>query len=137
MPGKPIRVRPITIMYTVVHGIVDMHTKERPRIGDVFYHPRMLIDARRDRAHERLSLEFWRAFEKRQRYPIVLVLPDGVWWVIDQRAYSRALGFHGNGWTVTRIPPLSQITVRPSIRTERYHGILTRGMLVPCVDSQM
>jgi hypothetical protein len=136
-----VRVRPIVVVGklertpggTTWKRLVDAATGEPPIPGDVFYHPGALLDPERRKL---LSVEFWESYRKRERYPIVLVVPDGTWWAIDHQAYSRERGYHGRGWSVTRVPPLATITVRPSIRTARYHGIVTNGQLVACADSQ-
>lgn len=125
MPGRPIQVRPIVIA-TVDGRYVDANTGQPPIAGDIFYQPRMLLD---EHWRPHLSRHFWESYRQRIRYPIVLVLPDGHYWTMDQGSSN------GTGWIVTRVPPLQGITVRPSIRTSRYHGILTKGILNPCVDS--
>lgn len=52
---------------------------------------------------------------------LVVMLPDGMEWMIDGRARS------GGRWTRTGEPPA--ITARPSIASPGYHGWLTAGVL--------
>lgn len=129
MSPAPVRVRPVVIA-TVDGRYVDIETGEPPKPGNIFYQPMMLLS---DDWKRHLSAEFWESYRKRERYPIVLVLPDGHYWSIDGTASNAR---PGHGWTVYNIPPLDRITVRASIRTGTYHGILTDGVLNPCADSQ-
>jgi hypothetical protein len=56
------------------------------------------------------------------RNPLTLVLPDGNIWIVDSRASNEAAG-----WDLTCDPP--NLTARPSIMTDTYHGWLTDGVL--------
>lgn len=123
--ARIVRVRPIVIA-TIDGRYVDVATGQPPTPGDIFYQPRMLLD---EHWRPHLSKHFWESYRKRERYPIVLVLPDGHWWTMDQGSSN------GSGWSVYNVPPLDRITVRPSIKTSRYHGILSNGNLVACADS--
>lgn len=56
--------------------------------------------------------------------------PDGSW-CIDGDSASH----DGKGWARTGTPPV--ISVTPSILTNRYHGMLTDGVLTSTPDSQL
>lgn len=68
-----------------------------------------------------------------KRDPIIVMLPDGGFWCVDQKARWNGT-LHGTGWRTTGEAPA--ITANPSIRTTRYHGFLRNGVLEPCADSQ-
>ena len=57
-----------------------------------------------------------------KRDPICIKLPDGHIWCIDQKASNGI-----EGWAVSGEVP--NLTARPSILTERYHGWLTDWVL--------
>lgn len=69
------------------------------------------------------NADWWPEKKPDGRY-LAVKLPDGAEWHIDGAARS------GGGWTRTGEPP--NITARPSIRTSRYHGWLTDGVLRSC-----
>lgn len=63
---------------------------------------------------------------RKDRPPLMLVLPGGAHWLVD----GNATGVK-SGWIVTGVPP--KITARPSISVEgSYHGYLTDGVLKGC-----
>lgn len=64
------------------------------------------------------------------RKPIFIVLPDGLHWCVDEKAFNPELGYHGDGWEVTG--ELPNISVTPSIQTDRYHGWVKNGVLTRC-----
>jgi hypothetical protein len=55
-----------------------------------------------------------------------IMLPDGVDWLVDD-----------GRWTRTGDPRTGKVSVQPSIRSPRYHGILTDGWLKAEPDSQI
>lgn len=59
---------------------------------------------------------------------LVVMLPDGLEWVIDGPAKS------GGHWTRTGEPP--KITASPSILTSKYHGFLREGVLTDDLDGR-
>ena len=58
---------------------------------------------------------------------LVVKTPDGDWQV-DAPSYSN--GKAGPGWT--RSGTIPDVTARPSILMPKYHGWLTKGMLIEC-----
>jgi hypothetical protein len=56
---------------------------------------------------------------------LIVVLPDGHWWHIDSIAQNAS-----KPWDRSGVPP--NVTARPSILTDTYHGFLTDGVLVEC-----
>lgn len=60
---------------------------------------------------------------------LVVKLPDGTDWQVDSPANNS-----GTPWQRSGEAP--NVTARPSIRSPRYHGFLTGGVLKPCPDSQ-
>lgn len=106
---------------------IDKATRERPKPGDMFFAPWMIDTEPR----ESFAPRYLR--EESGRPPIVVVLPNGQWWCVDQKAFSRERGWHGEGWSVLGTPP--EITCHPSINTSSYHGMLERGILSDDVGS--
>lgn len=102
---------------------VDKATGEKPKPGDMFFAAWMIDSEPRHSFSTRYLLDL----EKNHRAPLVVVLPNGQWWCVDQRYYNRAEGWHGDGWTVQGKPP--RITCSPSINTSSYHGTLEDGVL--------
>jgi hypothetical protein len=123
-PLKLVRV----VLDPVTNGWIDEATRERPAVGDCFYHAPILTEEN-EPILEKFSPAFIAAHGAlgEGAAPRVVVLPSGQWWCIDERAYNRKQGRHGNGWTITGALPL--ITARPSINTTKYHGYLTDGVL--------
>jgi hypothetical protein len=105
---------------------VNAATDTPPEPGDVFYAPH-LFDERRGH----LSPHYWEAYAETQRDPIVVVLPTGVWWCVDELTWTKERGFFGIGWKATGSIDDIPITlsVVPSIRSLTYHGTLTKGIL--------
>lgn len=64
-----------------------------------------------------------------KRPPIIVRLPDGAEWCIDQRATDN-----DHGWTVTGEPP--HLTANPSIASIGYHGWLRDGVLTDDVEGR-
>jgi hypothetical protein len=104
---------------------VDRETGERPKAGDVFYAPHLF-----DRNRGALSPLYWEDWNRTQRPPIVVVLPNGQWWCVDELAISKQ-GRTGQGWRVSGSIDTTPITltVMPSINTRTYHGVLSNGSL--------
>lgn len=75
-----------------------------------------------------LSQKYWRDHAAR-RAPIVVVLPGGDEWCIDQMA--RANGeCYGDGWDVTGTIEGGNLTVSPSINMPpTYHGWIQNGFV--------
>jgi hypothetical protein len=69
--------------------------------------------------HDSFTSTFFK--ESGRPQPIMVMLPDGYQWCMDQTASN------GPGWDVTGTPPLC--TARPSILSPGYHGWLTDGVL--------
>lgn len=100
---------------------IDKATKEKPQPGDMFYKPGMLETSPRESFTDRyLAISHTRP-------PLIVVLPNGQWWCLDQRYYKHPQGYYGDGWTWTGEPP--RISVSPSINTSTYHGTLDNGVL--------
>lgn len=91
--------------------------------GDMWPCPHYL-DHGEDGASFWLAPEYLRG-NRKNRMPMMLVLPGGVHWLID----GKASGTHG-GWTVTGEAP--KFTAHPSIQTVNYHGWLKDGVLKEC-----
>lgn len=112
---------------------VDAATRERPKVGDCFYAPQFLHDPLR----ASLAPRYWLTWSK-TRLPIVIVLPSGEWWCVDEMAHDRN-GHHGEGWTVTGSIDTTPITLSctPSINAVgRYHGFLTNGVITDDVEGR-
>lgn len=108
---------------TKVTMYVDRETGERPKPGDVFYAPHLF-----DKMRGELSPHYWEDWNRTQRPPIVVVLPNGQWWCVDELERPRtSLG----GWKVSGSIDTTPITltVMPSINTRTYHGVLSNGSL--------
>ena len=72
---------------------------------------------------------YYRQFNS-HRKPLMVVCPNGDWFLIDGMASKDGVSF-GNGWTVVGDAPL--ITVSPSIHlVGRWHGWLKSGILSTC-----
>lgn len=63
-----------------------------------------------------------------KRKPMVVVLPCGHWWIIDQKATNAP------GWVVTGEAP--NLTAQGSIACVDYHGFLTDGVLTDDLESR-
>lgn len=100
---------------------LDKSTRDYPIPGDMFYAPWML----KHESEETFAPRYLAI--KSQRPPIVVVLPSGQWWCVDQRAFNSERGWYGEGWSVEGEIP--DITCLPSINTHAYHGMLERGIL--------
>jgi hypothetical protein len=88
----------------------------------MFYAPEMLADFYRDW----LSQKYF-ALPEPRRPPLVVILPGGAWFCLDQQQISDGK-FHEPGWDITGEPPL--LTVSPSINiVGSWHGWLTSGVL--------
>jgi hypothetical protein len=98
-------------------------TKEQVEPGDMWYLPAMTADAENEAFYTKhtFSPEYLRD-HRANRPPLMVALPDGEFWMVDQRFRGKA-----SGWTVTGSPPA--ITARPSIVSDGYHGWLTDGVL--------
>jgi hypothetical protein len=107
------------------HLFVDKATGEQPKPGDCFYAPH-LRDTR-----TRFAPQYLDEADETGRPPIVVVLPSGKWWCVDELSYSPERGYFGTGWHVSGsidADPIT-LTVTPSVRTAGYHGTLTDGVL--------
>jgi len=102
-------------------GSTFRHLAQAPA-GAMWYAP-YLLDGRWS-----LSPEYIRDHEGK-RPPVVVQLPAGGAWCVDERARSNGQ-VHGTGWTVTGEAP--KLTASPSILTPSYHGFLTDGVLRSC-----
>jgi hypothetical protein len=105
---------------------VDKLTGVAPVAGDCFYAPHLF-----DQSSGRFSPGYWQDYTETQRPPVVVVLPGGKWWCVDELSYTPEKGYHGDGWVVTgsiETDPVS-LTVRPSVNTAGYHGTLIDGVL--------
>jgi hypothetical protein len=110
---------------------VNEATHAMPEPGDVFYAPHLFDE---QRGH--LSPHYWEAHGETHRPPIVVVLPTGQWWCVDELTWTKERGFFGMGWKVTGsidTDPMT-LTVTPSIRSTNYHGTLTKGVLSDDLD---
>lgn len=118
-----IQCKQITIVKSKKQGAryIDKATGEKPQPGDIFYAPQFL----KTEPEESFAPRY--VAIKDQRPPIVVVLPSGQWWCIDQRAFDGQNGWHGEGWSLTGEIP--NITASPSINTHGYHGFLQNGVL--------
>jgi hypothetical protein len=107
--------------------------------GDMWFEPEALPDPDEggnevdwyypDQPNAYLTTKY-RDQHKANRLPLTVMLPDGGVWCVDARASTPGAG----GWDVTGTPP--NITVRPSILTDRYHGWLTDGVLSDDLDGR-
>lgn len=101
--------------------LVDRATDRAPVIGDMWYRSR-------DEFHPKfLSPQYW-ATHAAAREPLMVVLPTGRHFCLDQ-CYQLPNGTPmAEGWQVSGTAPL--ITVRPSIHMLKgWHGYLTDGIL--------
>lgn len=96
-----------------------------PQAGDMWFAPWLLDDPERAKT---LSPGYLARAEVRP--PVVVKLPGGTEWCVDQLAYDARRGYHGEGWAVTGDPPA--LTASPSIQTGNWHGWLQDGVLKPC-----
>ena len=79
----------------------------------------------------------WDSWKGPDGRTLIVTLPDSTDWRPDGIA-NNAKNPDGTyklpGWTRTGTPPL--VTCTPSIKTSRYHGFLTNGVLRACGDSE-
>lgn len=101
--------------------LVDAATDRPPVVGDMWYRSR-------DEFHPKfLSPQYW-AHHAAVREPLMVVLPTGRRFCLDQRAQLPSGHVLPDGWDVTGTAP--RITLRPSLNLLKdYHGWLTDGVL--------
>lgn len=104
---------------------------ENPSPGEMWLESRMVQPGPDGDFYKKhiLSPEYLRDWDGK-RPPLIVCLPDGAWWAIDQ-CYAGAK----EGWTVTGLPPC--VTVRPSIVSPGYHGWLTDGVLSDDIEGRI
>lgn len=99
------------------------------RPGDMYYAPWQLEPAYREGLSARYFTE-----HSETRAPVVVILPDGTPFCVDQRAWNNG-GYFGDGWTVTGDVPV--ITVSPSINVVgSYHGYIIEGEITDDIDGR-
>jgi hypothetical protein len=104
---------------------VDRATGDKPVPGDIFYAAHELDEPYRSW----LSSKYW-ALPEPRRLPIVVVLPNGVWFCVDQQASGNRGQPEEPGWDVSG--SIDCLTVKPSINiVGSWHGYLTDGILRP------
>lgn len=110
--------------------IVNSDTFDKPVPGDMFFVPR---DSEGLMANYLQGLSAWYHAHNIHRDPLVVVLPTGMHFVIDQKYWGGAYGENPEGlsWEVTGEAPL--ITMKPSINiVGHWHGFLENGELRTC-----